>query len=106
MQLAIPVGEVLRPATHEREVSRNDRDRGPHGANLGNCKHPAPGLLGGRAAPALTRVYRNPATGRPASGAGWGYAAFWTLVIGARAAFSYGAAHWFTGPLVSWAAAS
>ena len=27
------------------------------------------------------------------------------LIIGARAAFSYGAAHWFTTPLVEWAVA-
>jgi hypothetical protein len=27
-------------------------------------------------------------------------------VIGARAAFSWGAAHWFTGSLVSWAIAN
>ena len=66
----------------------------------------AAGLLGGLAAAALMRVYRNRATGAPASGAGWGYAAFWTLVIGARAAFSYGAAHWFTSPLVTWAIAN
>ena len=66
----------------------------------------AAGLLGGLVAAALMRVYRNPATGAPASSAGWPYAAFWTLVVGARAAFSYGAAHWFTGPIVSWAIAS
>ena len=30
----------------------------------------------------------------------------WTVVIGARAAFSYGAAHWFTGSIVSWAIAN
>jgi hypothetical protein len=63
----------------------------------------AAGLLGGLAAAALTRVYRNPGTGAPASGAGRAYAAFWTLAVAARAAFSYGAAHWFTGPLASWA---
>ena len=34
------------------------------------------------------------------------YAIFWTLVIGARAAFSYGAAHWFSAPLVGWAIAN
>jgi hypothetical protein len=28
------------------------------------------------------------------------------VIIGARAAFSYGAAHWFTGALVAWAIAS
>jgi len=30
----------------------------------------------------------------------------WTAVIGARAAFSYGAEHWFQHPLVSWAVAN
>jgi hypothetical protein len=29
----------------------------------------------------------------------------WIVIIGARAAFSYGAEHWFQGPLVSWAIA-
>jgi hypothetical protein len=66
----------------------------------------AAGLLGGLAAAALMRVYRSPRTGAPASSAGWGYAAFWTLVIGARTAFSYGAAHWFTASIVSWAIAN
>jgi len=65
----------------------------------------AAGLLGGLAAAALMRVHRTPA-GTPASSAGWAYAAFWALVVGARAAFSYGAAHWFTGPLAAWAIAS
>jgi hypothetical protein len=62
----------------------------------------AAGLLGGVAAAALLRVYRSPATGAPVSRAGWPYAIFWTVVVGARAAFSYGAAHWFTAPLVAW----
>jgi hypothetical protein len=66
----------------------------------------AAGVLGGMAAAALMHVYRSPATGRPVSRAGWGYATFWTVVIGARAAFSYGAGHWFTGPLVTWATAN
>ena len=66
----------------------------------------AAGLLGGLAAAALMRVYRSPRTGLPVSSAGWPYAAFWTVVIGARAAFSYGAAHWFTGSIVSWAIAN
>jgi len=61
------------------------------------------GLLGGLAATALMRVYRSPDTGKPVTSAGWPYAIFWTVVIGARAAFSWGAAHWFTGSLVSWA---
>jgi len=62
----------------------------------------AAGLLGGLVAAALMRVYRNPATGKPASQAGWPYAAFWIAVVGARAAFSWGAAHWFTASIVSW----
>jgi hypothetical protein len=78
-----------------------------HGAGLAvEIAGIAAGLLGGLAAAALMRVYRHPATGAPASSAGWAYAAFWALVVGARAAFSYGAAHWFTGPLVSWCTAN
>jgi hypothetical protein len=65
----------------------------------------AAGVLGGLIAAALIRVYRSPATGKPVSAAGWPYAAFWTVIVGARAAFSYGAAHWFTAPLVSWSVA-
>jgi hypothetical protein len=66
----------------------------------------AAGVLGGLAAAALMRVYRSPVTGKPVSSAGWLYAIFWTVVIGARAAFSYGAAHWFTGSIVAWAIAN
>jgi hypothetical protein len=62
----------------------------------------AAGLLCGLAANALIGVYRSPATGKPASRAGRPYAILWTAIIGARAAFSYGSAHWFTAPLVSW----
>ena len=64
------------------------------------------GLLGGLAAAALMGVYRSPQTGRPVSRAGAPYAIFWTVIIGARAAFSYGAGHWFKAPLVSWAIAN
>jgi hypothetical protein len=64
------------------------------------------GLLGGLAATALMRVYRSPSAGRPVSSAGVPYAIFWTVVVGARAAFSYGAAHWFTAQIVSWAVAN
>ena len=64
------------------------------------------GLLGGLAAAALMDVYRSPRTGRPVSRAGAPYAIFWVAVIGARAAFSYGAGHWFKAPLVSWAIAN
>jgi hypothetical protein len=66
----------------------------------------AAGVLGGLIAGALMHVYRSPATGRPVSRAGWGYAIFWTALIGARAAFSYGAAHWFTASIVTWAVTS
>jgi hypothetical protein len=64
------------------------------------------GVLGGLVAVALTRVYRSPRTGKPVSQAGWPYAIFWTVIIAARAAFSWGAAHWFTSSLVSWAIAN
>lgn len=60
------------------------------------------GLLGGLAAVGLTRVYRSPKTGKPVSRAGLGYVALWTLVIGARAAFSYGCTHWFPAQLDRW----
>jgi len=66
----------------------------------------AAGLLGGLAAAALMKVYRSPGTGRPVSSAGIPYAVFWTVIVGARAAFSYGAAHWFTASIVSWAVAN
>ena len=64
------------------------------------------GLLCGLAALALIGVYRNPETGRPVSRAGAPYAIFWAVIIGARAAFSYGAAHWFQPQIVSWAIAN
>jgi hypothetical protein len=60
------------------------------------------GLLVGLAAAALMQVYRSPTTGRPVSRAGAPYALLWAVVIGARAAFSYGSVHWFQAPLVSW----
>jgi hypothetical protein len=60
------------------------------------------GLLLGLLATTLMGVYRSPNTGRPVSRAGAGYAAVWTLVIGARAAFSYGSYHWFSSPLTNW----
>jgi hypothetical protein len=64
------------------------------------------GVLGGMVALALTGVRRSPQTGRPVSSAGVAYAALWTVIIGARAAFSYGAVHWFQPSIVSWAVAS
>jgi hypothetical protein len=64
------------------------------------------GLLGGLVATVLMGVYRNPETGQPVSRAGLPYATLWIVVIAARAAFSYGAEHWFQTPLVSWAIAN
>ena len=64
------------------------------------------GLLGGLAATALMGVYRSPETGKPVSRAGVPYAILWTVIIGARAVFSYGSAHWFEAPVVSWAIAN
>jgi len=61
----------------------------------------AAGLLGGLIAAALMHTYRSPQTGAPVSRAAWPYALFWVVIVGARAAFSYGAAHWFTTPLVT-----
>jgi hypothetical protein len=74
-----------------------------HGAGLAvELAGVAAGMLGGLAALALTRVYRSPRTGKPVSHATWPYALLWTLVVGARAAFSYGAAHWFPAQLAQW----
>lgn len=66
----------------------------------------AAGVLGGLAATGLTKVYRSPRTGKPVSHAGIGYALLWTLVIGARAAFSFGSAHWFPTQLTHWCIAN
>jgi hypothetical protein len=66
----------------------------------------AAGVLGGLAAAALMHVYRSPQTGKPVSRAGAPYAALWVIVIGARAAFSYGLGHWFQRPVVIWAIAN
>ena len=77
-----------------------------HGAGLAvEIAGVTAGLLGGLAAVALMGVYRSPDTGRPVSRAGALYAILWIVVIGARAAFSYGAGHWFTADLVAWAVA-
>jgi hypothetical protein len=62
----------------------------------------AAGIVLGLAATALMKVYRSPETGKPVSRAGLGYAGLWIAVIGARAAFSYGALHWFSPQLDHW----
>ncbi|HEX4061027.1 MAG TPA: hypothetical protein VHY58_08390 [Streptosporangiaceae bacterium] len=66
----------------------------------------AAGLLFGLVAAALMGVYRSPSTGQPVSRAGVPYAALWTVIVAARAAFSYGVGHWFHTPLVNWAIAN
>jgi hypothetical protein len=60
------------------------------------------GVVAGLCAAGLTHVYRSPRTGRPVSRTGFGYAALWIGVIGARMAFSYGSEHWFAAPLGHW----
>jgi hypothetical protein len=64
----------------------------------------AAGVLLGLIATALMTVYRSPKTGKPVSRAGLAYGAIWTLIIGARAAFSYGSLHWFGPQLSHWMA--
>jgi hypothetical protein len=64
----------------------------------------AAGLLCGLVVTTLMRVYRSPKTGKPVSAAGWPYALVWTLIVGARAAFSIGATHWFPTQLAQWCA--
>jgi hypothetical protein len=66
----------------------------------------AAGVLGGLGAVALMGVKRNPQTGRPVSQAGGWYALLWIVIIGARAAFSYGSVHWFQASIVAWAVAN
>ena len=60
------------------------------------------GVVLGLLAIALMSVYRSPATGRAVSRAGAVYAALWVIVIGARAAFTYGSYHWFGSWLATW----
>ena len=64
----------------------------------------AAGLLAGLAAVVLTHVHRSPSTGKPVSRATTPYALLWIVVIGARAAFSYGSEHWFSSQLDHWCA--
>jgi hypothetical protein len=60
------------------------------------------GLVLGAVAVKLMTVYRSPTTNQPVSRTGFAYAALWTVVIGARAAFSYGSEHWFSHALGTW----
>ena len=65
----------------------------------------AAGLLCGLVITALMRVYRSPKTGKPVSAAGLSYATVLTLIVGARAAFSFGAVHWFPAQIDLWCVA-
>ena len=65
----------------------------------------ATGLLCGLLVSVLMRVYRSPRTGKPVSAAGLPYALAWVVIVGARAAFSVGATHWFPAQLGQWSAA-
>jgi hypothetical protein len=60
------------------------------------------GVALGLLATSLMTVYPSPRTHKPVSRTGFAYAALWTTVIGARAAFSYGATHWFSHSLTTW----
>ncbi len=62
----------------------------------------AAGVVLGLVAVSLMTVYRSQRTGKPVTRAGFGYATLWIVVIGARAAFSYGSVHWFGPQLGSW----
>jgi hypothetical protein len=62
----------------------------------------AAGIVVGMVATAFMTVYASPQTGRPVSRATAAYAAVWIVVIGARAAFTYGSSHWFSSQLDSW----
>ena len=63
------------------------------------------GLLVGLLASSLMKVSRSPRTGKAVSAASWPYALMWTLIVGARMAFSFGASHWFPQQLTQWCVA-
>jgi hypothetical protein len=62
----------------------------------------AAGVLCGLALSVLMSVYRSPKTGKAASAAGFPYASAMILIVAARAAFSYGAVHWFPVQIGTW----
>jgi hypothetical protein len=61
------------------------------------------GAIGSRA---FMVIRRDEGSNTATSIAGFGYAAFWVLVIGARLLFTYGANHWFSYSLGQWLAAN
>ena len=62
----------------------------------------AVGLLLGVFAASFLRVFADPATGRAMTRGGFGYAAFWVVVVAARLYFAYGSQHVFGQQLGSW----
>jgi hypothetical protein len=62
----------------------------------------AAGIVLGLIATGLMTVYRRPGTDKALSRTGAAYAGLWAVVIGARAAFSYGSDHWFSAQLGHW----
>lgn len=103
----ISVMRVVRPALIAGAIVPMFIDSpAKHGTGLAiELAGAAAGLLAGLAALAFTKVYRSPQTGKPVSRAGWAYAMLWVVIIGARAAFSYGATHWFPTQLANWCSA-
>ena len=87
---AVIIPFFVRLAGHPRD--------GPGGGDRGRRRRAA--VRAGRQRPDV-RVPEpdNRQAGQPGRAA---VAIFWTAIIGARAAFSYGSVHWFTAPLVSW----
>ncbi len=60
------------------------------------------GALLGLLAAGFMRIERDPHSGTAFTRAGIGYALIWVVTIGARLAFIYGSAHWFSASLDSW----
>jgi hypothetical protein len=60
------------------------------------------GLALGLFAASLLTVFRDQLSSRVVTAAGRAYALLWIVVIAARAAFSYGAEHWFGHALAAW----
>ena len=88
-RMALPVLLVLvAGAVFLRDVPTAGHDVGLEAAGVGA------GVVLGLVAAALVRVERDGA-GRLVMRAGVAYAALWTVVIGGRMAFAYGADHWF-----------
>jgi hypothetical protein len=60
------------------------------------------GIILGLVAVSLMTIYRSPDTNKPVTRAGGAYATLWIIVIGVRAAFTYGSSHWFSSGLGHW----